>query len=174
MRWARVTESVCRLPISNAQHRVLICLMTYADHETGYCYPSVGTIARELSRTRSTVRHHLNGLVESGVITRDPMPRKDGSRGANRYCVARLRYIEPAPAHQPAAAQFRPLEKDDDRKDDRIIQPALLLPINGGTRHRKDDVRRIEGRRIRPQRQHRAGLSLNVQTALAEMEEWGR
>src|SRR5437868_10553203 len=91
MRFAWVDESICRdRRISNAQFRVLVCLIGYADRD-GYCNPSVRVIAGELSREKSTIRHHLNRLVELGVITRDPMPRKDGSRGANRWRQSVLR-----------------------------------------------------------------------------------
>ena len=166
--------------ISNAQFRCLVCLLGYAD-ESGNCYPSVGVMARDLSRTRSTIRHHMNGLVELGLITRDPMPRKDGSRGANRYCVARLRCVatEPAPADQPAATaadgRFRPPEKDGGRQNQtppsRVMQPALLLPLNGGSRR---SASRPE-RKISPPaaRRHRARGSPNLiaQTALAVMRD---
>jgi hypothetical protein len=164
MRWAKVTESVCRLPISNAQFRVLICLMTYADDKTGYCYPSVGEIARERNRTHSTIRHHLNALVELGVITRDARPRKDVSQGANRYCVARLRRFETeaAPVNQPAAAEQPPMRRAE--------QPALLLPLNGGRRTaaRPDDRKTpLPARRAR-----RADLI--AATGLAQITGWAK
>jgi GntR family transcriptional regulator len=157
--------------ISNAQFRCLVCLLGYADKD-GYCYPSVRTIARDLSRTRSTIRHHLNALVELGVITRDPMPRKDGSRGSNRYCVARLRCVSPdlrtpdspAPAEQPAAAAAT--DRQPMRRPDRATaeQPALLLPLNGGQRPEPE----ISSRPARRDRE-RHSPNLIAQTALAVM-----
>jgi hypothetical protein len=163
MRFAWVHESICRdRRISNAQFRTLVCLISHAD-KSGYCYPSVGVLAHELSRTRSTVRHHLNGLVELGVITRDPMPRKDGSRGANRYCVAQLRYIEPepAPAYEPAAEEAPP---------SRVIQPALLLPLNGGRR----TAARPDNRKTPPPARRARRADLIAATGLAQINGWAR
>jgi hypothetical protein len=151
--------------ISNAQFRCLVCLLGYAD-QSGYCNPSLRVMARDLSRTRSTIRHHLNGLVVLGIITRDPMPRRYGSRGANRYCVARLRCVatDPVPADQPTVAAAA-----DHTPPTPVTQPALLLPRNGGNRH---SASRPE-RNIPPPpaRRHRARGSPNLiaQTALAVM-----
>jgi DNA-binding transcriptional ArsR family regulator len=182
MRHARVSESVCRdRRISNAQFRVLALLLSYADQDTGHCHPKVGTLAGELSRTRSTIRHHLNRLVELGLITRDPMLRPDGSRGANRYRVLCVlgHEADPPPADRHAAQHFAPGDPLPDAaatgagdwpSTKRAQQPALLLPLNGGQRTASEP-----GRKTFPSaRPRRAGLSLNVQRALAQMEGWGK
>jgi hypothetical protein len=166
MRHARVPESViCDRNIPDAAFRVLVCLADFADND-GFCYPSVRTLAHDLGRTRSTIRHHLNRLVELGRITREPRSRSDGSRGANRYCVVALRRCtEPdaAPADQHAAAAA-----GDQPQRSGANQPSLLLPLNGGNR------RTAGGRSGRntpsPARRRRAGLI--AATALAEIPGW--
>jgi DNA-binding transcriptional ArsR family regulator len=145
---------------------VLICLRGFSDTE-GFCWPSVGTIASELGRTRSTIRHHLNWLVAHGYITKDPMPRKDGSQGANRYCTAGLGWIEPnaAPVDQHAAAAAV-----DRQPASRAQQASLLLPIDGGAQ--RTAGRRSNRKTPPPARRRRAGLI--AATALAEIEGWAK
>jgi hypothetical protein len=60
MRFARVPGSIYRdRRIPHAVFRVQVALIGFADRQ-GWCNPSVGTIAGEIGRTRSTIRHHLN------------------------------------------------------------------------------------------------------------------
>jgi DNA-binding transcriptional ArsR family regulator len=169
MRYAWVPESIYRdRRIPGAALRVVICLLGHADKD-GYCNPSVGELARELGRTRSTIRHHLKTLAELGHITREAMPRKDGSRGANRYCVlARREVVNQAPADRPAAAVAG--GRQSMRRSEQ--QPTLLLPFNG----RRRDAGRANDTTPPPPpaRGRRAGLSLSVATALAEMKGWAK
>jgi hypothetical protein len=166
MRCAWVPETIYRDPrIPHAALRVWICLKGFADKE-GFCWPSVGTIAKELRRTRSTIRHHLNWLVEHGYITREPISHMDGSRAANRYCTAGLGPLEPdaAPADQHAA-----VAADNRQPVNRAKQSSLLLPIDGGNQR---TAGRRSDRKTPPGRRRRAGLI--AATALAEIEEWAK
>jgi helix-turn-helix protein len=173
MRYARVPESIYRdQRISNGQLRVLVCLIGFADRDGG-CNPSLRAIAGELSRTRATIRHHLQKLVELRVITRDPRPRKDGSRGANRYTIPDLRYVAagemPAP-ERPAAVFQKDANHGGDRPAAGAQQPSLLLPLAGG---RRAGTRRANGKIVAAE-QHGRGLSLSTARALAEMKGWAR
>ncbi len=175
MRFARVDETICRdRRISNAQFRVLVGLLLHANRD-GYCNPSVRVMAGELGRTRPTIRHHLKALVELGIITRDPQPRKDGSRGANRY---RILYIagheaDPAPADRAAAQHFAPGESlpdaatvaADQRPPSGVTHPALLLPFDGGRQRTAS----------RPPRRHhqRARASPNTIATSSQATDFG-
>jgi hypothetical protein len=120
-----------------------------------------------MGRTRSTIRHHLNALVERGYITRDPMPRKDGSSAANRYCIALLGRLEPAaaPVHQHAAAAA-----GDRPQRSGAQQPSLLLPLDGGKRRTAGG--RSDRRTPPPARRSRADLM--AAAALAENGGWAK
>jgi hypothetical protein len=164
MPYAKLDKSLCRdRRISNAQFRVLANLCTYANDD-GFCWPSMRQQARDLHRTPATIRHHLNGLVELGVITRDPRLRKDGSRGANRYWVPRPRYAaaEPAPADQPAASG-----SGEQQSPTTLYQPSLLLPQNGAKRR----TERVNGKMLPPRRRR---ADLIAQTGLAQMGAWAK
>ena len=161
--YARVPESIYTDPrISPAQLRVLIHLIGYADRDTGVCFPSLRELAhgkkgrRGLGRTRSTIRHHLRGLVELGVITRDPMRRKDGSCGANLYTIPAVRQltiellqaaVRPAATATPEE-KSRPIPATGKRTSSGAGAPAdaetiashqieILLPLQGGRPQRE-------------------------------------
>jgi hypothetical protein len=158
MRFARVAESIyCDPRISLGQFRVLVNLIGYADRD-GACNPSLRKQANDLGRTRSTVRHHLRGLVELRVITSDPMPRRDGSRGANRYTIPAVRELaidDLQAAVQPAArtepqTESRPIPATGRRTSSSAGAPAddisryypsaeieILPPLRGGRPRRE-------------------------------------
>src|SRR5437016_5885030 len=101
MRYAWVHESLCRDErISNAQFRVLANLILHVDRD-GYCVVSVGRLAKYLSRERSTIRHHLNGLVELGVIN----PGCDAAEGWQPRRQSVLRAVCRAPRSRPGAGR---------------------------------------------------------------------
>lgn len=60
--------------------RVLMALKTFADVETGVCFPSHATIAARLGvRDTRTVRRHIEKLVELGCIEKEAAPRRQSN-----------------------------------------------------------------------------------------------
>ena len=48
-------------------------------------WPGLGTIAKELSVSRSTVKRAVKDLEKAGLIRKEPHFRKNGSATSNRY-----------------------------------------------------------------------------------------
>lgn len=70
---------------------VLACLATFADSQ-GCCFPSQGTIAARLKRSRPWVIKIIHRLVALGLVERIHRFREDG---AQRACLYRLCYGPP-------------------------------------------------------------------------------
>jgi hypothetical protein len=82
--------------IGMAEIAVLACLSTYAD-ENGWCYPSQGTIARQIGKSRSTVNAIIKRLVATGLVEQYRQVRHDGGETSSTY---RIRYdigLAPSP-----------------------------------------------------------------------------
>lgn len=56
--------------LSHAQRNLLSILGIYANRNTGWCWPSVTTLANDLGSNQRHVRRHLARLVELGYIER--------------------------------------------------------------------------------------------------------
>jgi DNA-binding MarR family transcriptional regulator len=72
---------------SELPHRaksVLMYLHDRADKE-GKCYPAIGTIARELNLSRSTVKRALADLEKSNYLHREQRWRENGGKSSNLY-----------------------------------------------------------------------------------------
>lgn len=52
------------------------------------CWPSIKTIARELSFSQSTVRRAIQDLEKAKLVHKEFAYRKNGSHTSNRYYVA--------------------------------------------------------------------------------------
>ena len=59
-----------------------------ADKE-GKCYPAIGTIARELKLSRSTVKRALNDLEKSGYLRKEQRWRENGGKSSNMYYLTK-------------------------------------------------------------------------------------
>ena len=69
---------------SELPHRaraVYMYLYDRADKE-GKCYPAIGTIARELKLTRSTVKRAIEDLEKSGRLRREQRWRENGGKSS--------------------------------------------------------------------------------------------
>jgi DNA-binding MarR family transcriptional regulator len=55
----------------------------------GQCWPAVGTIGRELSLSRSTVKRALWDLERAGYLAREPRYRDNGSSSSNLFVLRR-------------------------------------------------------------------------------------
>jgi DNA-binding transcriptional ArsR family regulator len=68
---------------------VLLLLGNLADHRGGNLYPSHAYIAKRTGLSKSTVRRHIDGLEQAGILARTPGVRlKDGSQTSNLYQLA--------------------------------------------------------------------------------------
>jgi len=54
----------------------------------GKCYPAIGTIARELKLSRSTVKRALGDLEQSGRIRKEQRWRENGGKSSNLFYLA--------------------------------------------------------------------------------------
>jgi predicted transcriptional regulator len=61
-----------------------LCDRTDAD---GKCYPAIGTIARELKLSRSTVKRALADLEKSGCLRKEQRWRENGGKSSCMYFV---------------------------------------------------------------------------------------
>lgn len=52
------------------------------------CYPAIGTIARELSLSRSTVKRAIEDLERSGYLKKEPRYREKGGKSSNLYKIS--------------------------------------------------------------------------------------
>ena len=55
-----------------------------ADKE-GTCYPSIGTISKELTLSRNTVKRGIDDLIKAGFIQKETRLRENGGRSSNLY-----------------------------------------------------------------------------------------
>ena len=72
---------------SDLPHRAKSVYMYLRDRadKDGKCYPAIGTIARELKLSRSTVKRALADLKKSGYLHREPRRRENGGKSSNLY-----------------------------------------------------------------------------------------
>ncbi|MDR0818277.1 MAG: helix-turn-helix domain-containing protein [Oscillospiraceae bacterium] len=54
---------------------------------SGGCWPSINTIARELSLSRSTVKRAIADLKKAGFVRSEPRYRENGSQSSSLYIV---------------------------------------------------------------------------------------
>ena len=57
--------------------------------KNGSCYPAIGTIARDLKLSRSTVKRGLAELLRRGFITKEQRWRENGGRSSCLYRLCR-------------------------------------------------------------------------------------
>ncbi len=53
----------------------------------GKCYPAIGTIARELKLSRSTVKRAITDLEQSGRLLKEQRWRENGGKSSNLYYI---------------------------------------------------------------------------------------
>lgn len=74
---------------SELPHRARAVYMYLADRadKEGKCYPAIGTIARELKLSKSTVKRALADLEKSGYLRKEQRWRENGGKSSNLYYV---------------------------------------------------------------------------------------
>lgn len=77
--------------ISDSQFRTLAALGMYAD-ENGWCFPSLTTLGKDLSKSKQAVGRDTIALKKLGYLQTKPRFDKNGSRRSNLY---RLRFDPP-------------------------------------------------------------------------------
>lgn len=70
-------------------HRAKAVYMYLKDRtdSNGTCYPSMGTIARELQLSRRTVERAVADLVQAGLVEKEQRWRENGGRSSLLYRV---------------------------------------------------------------------------------------
>lgn len=70
-------------------HRAVAVYMYLRDRSNGNgtCWPSIGTISRELRLSRSTVQRALNDLYRAGFLEKRNRHRPNGSLTSNLFTV---------------------------------------------------------------------------------------
>ena len=74
---------------SELPHRAVAVYMYLCDRadRDGKCYPAIGTIARELKLSRSTVKRALADLEKSGRLRKEQRWRENGGKSSNMFYV---------------------------------------------------------------------------------------
>jgi len=72
---------------SELPHRAVAVYMYLRDRadEDGKCYPAIGTIARELKLSRSTVKRAITDLQKSEYLRKEHRWRENGGKSSNMY-----------------------------------------------------------------------------------------
>lgn len=72
---------------SELPHRAKSVYMYLHDRadKDGKCYPAIGTIARELNLSRSTVKRALTDLEIQGYLRKEQRWRENGGKSSNLY-----------------------------------------------------------------------------------------
>ena len=74
---------------SGLPHRAVAVYMYLKDRadKDGKCYPAIGTIARELKLSRSTVKRAIADLENTGYLRKEQRWRENGGKSSNMYYV---------------------------------------------------------------------------------------
>lgn len=74
---------------SELSHRAVAVYMYLRDRcdKHGKCYPAIGTIARELKLSRSTVKRAIADLEKAGRLSREQRWRESGGKSSNLYFI---------------------------------------------------------------------------------------
>ncbi|MXV35760.1 hypothetical protein GS535_04215, partial [Saccharibacter sp. EH611] len=65
-----IIQWATELPIKHGAKSVLVALITFADNQTGRCYPTVQQLSARSSLKERAVQNALKELVAAGIITR--------------------------------------------------------------------------------------------------------
>lgn len=74
---------------SELPHRARAVYMYLHDHanKDGKCFPAIGTIAKELKLSRSTVKRAIADLEKSGRLRKEQRWRENGGKSSNLYYI---------------------------------------------------------------------------------------
>lgn len=76
---------------SELPHRAVAVYMYLRDRsdKDGKCYPAIGTIARELKLSRSTIKRAIADLEISGYLHKEQRWRENGGKSSNMFYLAK-------------------------------------------------------------------------------------
>lgn len=74
---------------SELPHRAVTVYMYLRDRcdKDGKCFPAIGTIAKELKLSRSTVKRAIADLEQSGHLRKERRWRENGGKSSNMYYI---------------------------------------------------------------------------------------
>lgn len=74
---------------SELPHRAVAVYMYLRDRtdKNGRCYPAIGTIAKELKLSRSTVKRAITDLEKSSRLSKEQRWRESGGKSSNLYHI---------------------------------------------------------------------------------------
>lgn len=77
---------------SELPHRARSVYMYLHDRadKDGKCYPAIGTIAKELKLSRSTVKRAIADLEKSGLLRKEQRWRENGGKSSNLFYLTQL------------------------------------------------------------------------------------
>ncbi len=78
-----------RIYEADLPHRAVAVYLYLKDraNKDGICYPAIGTIARELSLSDSTVKRAINDLEKNGFIRKKQRWRENGGRSSLLFVI---------------------------------------------------------------------------------------
>jgi len=79
--------SIYKLELPHRAKSVYMYLRDRADKD-GKCYPAIGTIARELNLSRSTVKRAILDLETGGYLQKEQRWRENGGKSSNLYFLS--------------------------------------------------------------------------------------
>lgn len=71
--------------LSNTEIRILTCINSFKNTKTGWCFPSLPTLANALNLCKDYVCRCIKKLVEKGVLLVKNRFKKNGFRSSNQY-----------------------------------------------------------------------------------------
>lgn len=73
-------------------HRAKSVYMYLKDrcNQSSQCYPSIGTIAKELHLSRRTVERAVSDLVQAGLLTKEQRWRENGGKSSLLYTLKNI------------------------------------------------------------------------------------
>ena len=80
---------------------VLVALCNHADRDTGSCFPSIRTLMREASMSRSSVQRQIKALADAGIVEVGATFDKSGRQSSNGYRIV----FDPAEQEKNRRAQ---------------------------------------------------------------------
>lgn len=85
MLWVYFT-SIYAEDLPHRAKAVYMYLRDRADRD-GRCYPAIGTIAKELKLSRSTVKRAIAGLEKTGHLSKEQRWRENGGKSSLLYTL---------------------------------------------------------------------------------------
>ncbi len=100
------------IPLKGNDKLVFLALCEYADDENNQCYPSIATIMKKATISKSVATRCLNILEYLGYIVRDKRKRENGSNTSTLYTV-NVDIALDKDKYKEATLKFRSVNRDN-------------------------------------------------------------